>query len=50
MNHGLAAFPGIPTVAEMANAPADRKLRFNDLPGFLGDQPRDTASNLSKPE
>jgi len=50
MNYGLAALPGIQTAEELTNDAASRKLRFSELPRFLGDQSRETASNLSKPE
>jgi copper chaperone NosL len=49
MNHGLAALPDIPSAAEFTKDPASRKLRFSELPGFVGDPPRATASNRLKP-
>jgi copper chaperone NosL len=50
MDYGLAALPTAQAAQELADDPAVRPLRWDDLPGFLGNPPREPASDLPKPE
>ncbi len=50
MNHGLAAMPTAKAANELSKGNSGRTLGFSELPGLLGDQPPESASNVSRPQ
>jgi copper chaperone NosL len=49
MDHGLAAMPMAQAADELSKSIDGRTLQFSELPSLLGDQPSESASDLSRP-
>jgi copper chaperone NosL len=50
MNHGLAAFSDAQAAGELANEPANRTMRFSELPHFVGQPLRELTSQSRRPQ